>query len=209
MLYKVSDHHKQYVLKVSRRALSSEIDALKDEFETMRQISHPVLPKYYAFDSSISVPGLVNPVPGILMEYIDGIPLTSIHHLTTKQLKKYILDLGSVLFTLLQNGVLYMDLHPGNLLIREEEIILLDFTKAYYYITNPNPSYNPKISYQINQHLPGQQILIQVLTNFFLHLPEHFPVHTFPTSLLQLGLHPHKGISFSDFLTKIEKEWIF
>lgn len=207
ILYKVSDNDRQYVLKVSRTRLTSELEALRDEYETMKELTHFVLPTYYDFNPSFSVPDFLYPVPAVLMEYVEGIPLTSTNHLTIKQLKKYILDLGDGLLYLLKNGVLYMDIHPGNLLIHQDQVRLIDFTKAYYYITNPNPSYNPKISYQIDQQLSGQQILIQALTNFLLHLPGHLPVQTLPQSLIQLGLHPHSGISFSEFLTRIEQEW--
>lgn len=207
ILYKVSHHDKIYVLKASRMKSKADCEALFDEYETMKTLCHPVLPRYYAYYQDVSLPDVVSSVPAVLMEYMEGIPLTSIHHLTTKQLKKYILDLGDALLTLLEKGVLYMDLHPGNLLIQEDQIRLLDFTKAYYYLTNPNPSYVPKISYQINHMLPGQQILIQALTHLILHLPDYMPVQTFPQSLIQLGLHPHKGVSFSEYLTRIEREW--
>ena len=208
ILYKVSDELGSYVLKVSRTPLSSDREAFEDEYRTMKNISHPVLPKYYAYYPAVPLPDQIYQQPAVLMEYVEGKPLTSIQHLTTKQLKKYILDLGDALYTLLKHGVLYMDLHPGNLLIQNGQIKLLDFTKAYYYLTNPNPSYVPKISYQINQLLPGQQILIQALTSLILHLPQQLPIHTIPQSLIQLGLHPHSGISFSDFLTRIENDWI-
>jgi len=209
LIYKVSDKEKKYVLKAARTLLKTEREALKDEYETMKRIHHPALPRYYAFDPALSVPDVLKPVPAVLMEYVEGQPFSSIDNLTTKQLKKYILDLGDALLVLLKNGVLYMDLHPGNLFIEKGQIRIIDFTKAYYYITNPNPSYNPKISYQINQHLSGQQILIQALTNLLLHLPEHFSSNPLPQSLIQLGLHPHSGISFSEFLTRIEREWEF
>ncbi len=207
IIYKVIQDHNTYVLKVSRSFQPAEQEAFKDEYETMKLISHPVLPQYYTYYPAVSLPDLFKPVPAVLMEYVEGIPLLSIQHLTIKQLKKYILDLGDALLTLLKNGVLYMDLHPGNLIVKGDQIRLIDFTKAYYYLTNPNPSYTPKISYQINQHLGGQQILIQALTNFLLHLPESFPTNTLPEFLIQLGLHPHSGISFAEFLNRIEKEW--
>ena len=207
ILYKVSFENRLCVLKVSRSFLLSDQEAFRDEYETMRLMNYPAFPKYYAYYPALSLPDLVKPVPAVLMEYMDGIPFTSIQHLTIKQLKKYILDLGDALLILLKSGVLYMDLHPGNLMLCNDRIRLIDFTKAYYYLTNPNPSYIPKISYQINQHLGGQQILIQALTSLILHLPDYFKTESFPASLIQLGLHPHSGISFAEFLDRIEKEW--
>ncbi len=207
IIYKVSDGENIYILKTSRFPSEEEQEAYEDEYSVIRSIQHPSLPAYYAFYKNIQPLDTSLPVPAVLMEYIDGIPLSSIEYLTTSELKKYILDLGEALITLLENGVLYMDLHPDNILIADGQIRIIDFTKAYYYIKNPNPSYMPKISYQINQHLPGQQILIQALTHFFLHLPKHLPVHTYPSHLIELGTHPYSALSFWEFLNKIEKEW--
>ena len=207
VLYKVTDETMKYVLKASRYPLAGEKEAFSDEYHTMVKVSHPVLPKYYDYFSDLNIPHSTEPVPAVLMEYVEGEPFTSIPYLTTKELKKYIMDLGSGLLALLNHGVLYMDLHPGNLLIQQEQIRLIDLTKAYYFLSNPNPSYIPKISYHLNQHLAGQQLLIQELTLFLLHLPEQFSIAAIPPSLLHLGQNPHSGITFSEFLDRLENEW--
>lgn len=207
ILYQVTDGTQSFVLKTSRFSSAEEEEAFRDEYETIKKIIHPGIPRYYAYYPALELSDLSAPVPAILMEYVEGTPLSAIQHLTTDKLKKYILDLGDALLTLLYNGVLYMDLHPGNLIIHDDRIRLIDYTKAYYYLTNPNPSYMPKISYQINQLLPGQQILIQAVTFLIVRLQEQFSIQTVPSSLIQLGEHPHSGVSFSEFLAMLDREW--
>lgn len=207
ILYKVTDGISIYVLKTPRKCSDADREAYEDEYETLKNLSHPVLPKYYSFFPEIKLPDTQGHVPCILMEYIQGTPLSSIPYLTTKQLKKYILDLGNALFALLKHGVLYTDLHPGNLILFEEQIKLIDFTRAYYFLRNPYPSYTPKISYQLDQNLKGQQLLIQALTLLIVHLSEKFSIQNIPLSLIELGMHPHSGISFSEFLDTLAGKW--
>lgn len=207
ILYKVSDDLHFYILKVSKQKSDSNLEAFEDEFETLKNISHPVIPVYYSFYPDLFLPDFKECRPSILMEYVSGTPLSSIEHLNTKQLKKYILDLGQGLFTLLMHGVLYTDLHPGNLILQGEQIRLIDYTRAYYYERNPYPSYTPKISYHLDQNLKGQQLLTQALTYLLLHLTEHFSLPSLPLSLTEVGLHPGNGLLFSDFLEMLDREW--
>lgn len=207
ILYKVSDGLTFYVLKVSKKMSDADLEAFRDEFEILKEISHPVIPIYDSFYPDLFLPDLEECRPAILMEYVTGTPLSSIEHLNTKQLKKYILDLGQGLFTLLLHGVLYTDLHPGNLILQGEQIRLIDYTRAYYYERNPYPSYTPKISYHLDQNLKGQQLLIQSLTYLLLHLTEQFALPSLPPSIADMGLHPGNGLLFSDFLEMLHREW--
>ena len=207
LLYLVSNDSSRFVLKTPRISSASLKEAYEDEFETLKEISHPVLPRYYAYYEDILLPGNETSVPGLLMEYVEGVPLSSIEHLTTKQLKKYILDLADGLFTLLANGVLYTDLHAGNLIITGCRIRLLDFTQAYYFLRNPYPSYTPKISYQLDQNLKGQKLLIQALTLLLLNLPKNCSIKGIPPSLLQFGSHPQGNITFPEFINELSSTW--
>lgn len=207
VLYQVTDGTSFYVLKTPKNLSDSDLEAYEDEYETLKKISHPVIPKYYAFYSDLYIPDFREPRPAILMEYVEGTPLSTMEYLTTKQLKKYILDLGDALLTLLMEGVLYTDLHPGNLILRDGQIKLIDYTRAYYYLRNPYPTYTPKISYQLDQNLKGQQLLVQALTFLLLHLAEQFSVKNIPLSILQWGEHPHSALTFSDFLNQLDREW--
>lgn len=206
-LYLASDGIKSYVVKVPRIPSPAILEAYEDEYETLKDLIHPVCPHYYAMLPNFQIGSSPQPVPALLMEYINGVPLSSVKYLTTKQLKKYILDLGDFLLLLLSKGVLYTDLHPGNLLIQNDQIRLLDFTCAYYFIRNPYPSYVPKISYHLNQNLKGQQLLIQALTFLLTHLPEQCSIRGIPDSLIQMGENPHSGLSFSDFLNLLSRYW--
>ena len=206
ILYLVSNGFSRYVLKTPRSSSLSIKEAYQDEFETLKNLSHPVLPRYYAFYEEVRLPGNETPVPALLMEYVDGRPLSSVEYLTTKELKKYILDLGEGLMTLLTNGVLYTDLHPGNLILSNGQIKLIDFTQAYYFLKNPYPSYTPKISYQLDQNLKGQQLLIQALTFLLMNLPEHCSIQGIPKPLLKYGIQPQGTLTFSEYLDCLLKE---
>lgn len=196
-----------YVLKVPRKYSEPVLEAYEDEYETLKEISHPVLPHYYGFFPQLTLGQETSPVPALVMEYIEGIPLCAIPSLPTKDLKKYILDLGDSLLLLLSKGVLYTDLHPGNLIITKTGIRLIDFTCAYYFLRNPYPSYTPKISYHLNPNLKGQQLLVQSLTFLLSNLPDQKAVSQIPVSLLELGKQPHSGLSFSDYLDLLCREW--
>ena len=207
MIYLAADDLHTYVIKTPRQASPSVLEAYEDEYDTLKNLSHPVLPHYYSLIPELIIGPGSSPVPALLMEYIDGTSLSSTKYLTTKQLKKYILDLGDGLLLLLSKGVLYTDLHPGNLIIQNSGLRLIDFTCAYYFIRNPYPSYTPKVSYHLNQNLKGQQLLIQALTFLLTHLPDHCSIDGLSPSLLSLGENPHSGISFSDYLNALSREW--
>lgn len=208
VLYKVTDGSHFYVLKAAKKWTPSNAEAYEDEFETLKTISHPVIPTYYAFYPDFFLPEQTEKHPAILMEYVTGTPLSSIQHLTTKQLKKYILDLGEGLLLLLLQGVLYTDLHPGNLILEEDQIRLIDYTQAYYFKRNPYPSYTPKISYQVDPNCKGQELLIQALFYLIQDLCAHFLLSPLPPSIQRSGMHPGNGSLFSDFLKQLELEWL-
>jgi serine/threonine protein kinase len=178
-----------FVIKTPRQATASIREAYEDEYESLKSLSHPVLPHYYALCTNFRLPVQTEAsdfCPALVMEYIDGIPLSSMPHLTTKQLQKYILDLGDCLLYLLDHGVLYTDLHPGNLLIQNESLKLIDFTRAYYYQRNPYPTYTPKISYHLDPNLKAQQLLTQSVTHLLQNLPPAF-TQNLPQEILSQG----------------------
>lgn len=207
IIYLASCETEHYVIKAAREPSSSLLEAYEDEYETLKDLVHPVLPHYYAMIPDFRISRESRPCPALIMEYLDGTSLLTMNYLTTKQLKKYIMDLGDCLFLLLSKGILYTDLHPGNLLILKDQLKLIDFTCAYYFLRNPYPAYVPKISYHLNQNLKGQQLLIQALSFLIANLPDTLPVHTIPDSLIELGKNPHSGLSLSDFLKELDQKW--
>ena len=130
LIYLVSDSSSDYAVKIPRHTSSSVLEAYTDEFLTLKELSHPVLPVYYYFFPEISLSPSMEPAPALFMEYIDGISLSSVDFLMPRTLKQYMLELGDALLTLLLHGVLYTDLHPANLLIQNGSLRLVDFTCA-------------------------------------------------------------------------------
>lgn len=206
IIYLASDGEQFFAVKTPRESSPELFEAYQDEYDTLKNICHPTIPRYYGFLPALQM-GSSPPVPALIMEHIDGVLLWSMDYLTTKQLKKYILDLGGCLLRLLSHGILYTDLHPGNLLVKDGCLKLIDFTCAYYFLKNPYPSYTPKISYHLNPNLKAQQLLIQEMAYLLCHLPEAgFPVGI-PASLLAFGKNPDSSIDFAEFLLALDRKW--
>ena len=72
--------------------------------------------------------------PMVLMEYIEGIPLSEwgLHHtLTLTEVERMATQLVACLTWLAERGVLHNDLHPGNVMVRPDgSVVLLDFGLA-------------------------------------------------------------------------------
>ncbi len=218
-IYKADDTERQYILKCSENTAPSVKQALLDEYNALSALSHPSLPRYYGFCENFSLPESDTPVFALCMEHCEGsllpdlVPFFALHDLLY-----ILLSIGDVLVYLINNGILYTDLHPSNVLIRTGEdgtaITLLDFTYCYYFLSNPNPPYELRFSYNLSPNLKGQQILIQELT-FFLHalleIKEQNPdckKEPLPFSvcmLLETGNHPSEDLSLREFLAMIEK----
>lgn len=157
------------------------------------------------------------------MEHCEGTLLPElVPSLSLKDLLRILFSTGEVLAYLLENGILYTDLHPSNLLIRttgqHRMVTLLDFTYCYYFLNNPNPPYTLRFSYNLSPDLKGQQMLIQELT-FFLHalleqkeqatekqtnsLQKSLPFSVY--MLLETGNHPPETLSLREFLLMIKQ----
>lgn len=219
LIYKAEDSERQYILKCSENTALSVRQALRDEYEALSALSHPSLPRYYGFCENFSLPEFSSPVFALCMEHCEGNLLPAlVPFLTLQDLLYILLSIGKVLAYLIDKGILYTDLHPSNILIRTEDdglaITLLDFTYCYYFLSNPNPPYELRFSYNLSPNLKGQQLLIQELT-FFLHalieIKEQHPgcqKEPLPFSvcmLLETGNHPSEDLSLCEFLTMIEK----
>lgn len=215
LIYKATDCHQQYILKCSENTTPSIRQALLDEYEGLSPLSHPSIPHYYGIREDFSLPESTSPVLALCMEYCDGILLPSLAaSLSLKEILSIVLATGETLAYLLENGILYTDLHPSNLLIRRSgehfSITLLDFTYCYYFLSNPNPPYMLRFSYNLSPNLKGQQMLIQELT-FFLHAllelkdeaAETLPFCVY--MLLETGNHPLDTLSLHEFLVMIKK----
>lgn len=221
LIYKAADTSHQYILKCSENTSPAIRQALLDEYNGLSALSHPALPLYYGIKEDFCIPGTSKPVLALCMECCDGILLPELAaKLSLHEILSIVLATGEVLSYLLENGILYTDLHPSNLLIRNTDtdlqITLLDFTYCYYFLNNPNPSYNLRFSYNLSPDLKGQQLLIQELCFFFhalLELKENtniVPVTktALPFSvymLLETGNHPAETLSLQEFLIMIKE----
>ena len=221
LIYKATDASHQYILKCSENTSPIVRQALLDEYNGLRSLSHPSLPHYYGFKEDFLLPKTAKPALALCMEYCEGTLLPAlVRKLSLNQLLSIVLATGEVLAYLLDNGILYTDLHPSNILVRNEDtdlqITLLDFTYCYYFLKNPNPPYSLRFSYNLSPNLKGQQLLIQELTFFFhalLELKEEaarekFPKEPLPFSLymlLETGNHPAETLSLREFLIMLKK----
>lgn len=111
-----------------------------------------------------------------------------------------------ILSYLLENGVLYTDLNPSNLIISEAHgdyaVTLVDYTYCYYFLRNPYPAYPLRFSYNISPQLKGQQFLIQALTFLLYDLVEENHIEQLPSpvyQLLETGRNPSEELSLHDF----------
>lgn len=221
LIYKASNATHQYILKCSENKDSIIRQALLDEYHGLRSLSHPSLPRYYGFREDFSLPETGKSSLALCMEYCEGTLLPVLaKNLSLQQLLSIVLSVGNTLSYLLDNGILYTDLHPSNILLRNEntnlQISLLDFTYCYYFLNNPNPPYSLRFSYNLSPDLKGQQLLIQELTFFFhalLELKEEVSGEeatkvSLPFSvymLLETGNHPAENLSLQEFLMMLKK----
>lgn len=221
VIYKATDATHQYILKCSENKEPSIRQALLDEYNGLLPLSHPSLPCYYGFCENFLLPETRKPSLALCMEYCEGTLLpVLVQSLSLQQLLSIVLSVGEILAYLLDNGILYTDLHPSNILVRngntDLQITLLDFTYCYYFLNNPNPPYGLRFSYNLSPNLKGQQLLIQELTFFFhalLELKEeafeenpqkiHLPFSVY--MLLETGNHPAETLSLPEFLMMIKK----
>ncbi|MCI7271688.1 MAG: protein kinase family protein [Anaerobutyricum soehngenii] len=222
LIYTAADSKHQYILKCSEN-IPSVRQALLDEYEGLSPLSHPSLPHYYGFQEDFTLPGTNVPLLALCMEHCEGTLLPElVPSLSLKDLLRILFSTGEVLAYLLENGILYTDLHPSNLLIRTTDqyrmVTLLDFTYCYYFLNNPNPPYTLRFSYNLSPDLKGQQMLIQELT-FFLHalleqkeqatgnqknsIQKSLPFSVY--MLLETGNHPPETLSLHEFLLMIKQ----
>lgn len=200
-LFRVTEKNKNYVIKISKETTPASMEAYKDEYDTFSCMCHPSIPMYFGYEEHFRAQGLPSG-QALCMQYLSGTSLSSVSYFSIDDFKKYILDLGNILSYLLNCGVLYTDLHENNILLEDGDVKLLDFTYAYYFLKNPNPSYTPNICYGLDLSLNGQQILIQNVSLLIKRLLEKGVVPLTPSlgAVLQTGLHPHSSLLFYDFL---------
>ncbi|MBF8983913.1 protein kinase [Lutibacter sp. B2] len=121
-----------------------ELDRFYQEVSSMKKI--------LSINPDACIPKLITEVVQIedtqiyyfMMEYIDGIPLSNIidsssEILTNINIARIMRDLTSIVCDSLSSGILHKDIHPGNILICNNEtndyksLVLLDFGVSEYW----------------------------------------------------------------------------
>ena len=214
LLLKGEDGRRSYFIKAVSFARQDLVSAVRDEYAVMSRISEPCLPAYLACRDDFQY-GKGDSLLALITEYIDGTPFSQM--LPSVDLNEFISVLtraGYILKNLLSYGVLYTDLNPGNILIRDNQPpCLVDFTGAYFFRHNPNPDYTLRFSYRLSPQLSGEQLLIQELAlmlNMFLtdyeEKKEGSRVPSSVYSLLETGLHPTGSLSLKDYLDLLSQK---
>jgi eukaryotic-like serine/threonine-protein kinase len=107
----------------SNKKLQFVLYALTQEFQTLASLRHPniIRVRDYGFDNDQN--------PFLTMDYLrDAQPLTIASlHVSPQQKIRYLIDVLQALMYLHQRGVIHRDLKPGNVLVADGKVYLLDF----------------------------------------------------------------------------------
>lgn len=214
LLFSARDGADRFMLKCAPLSSSSSCLALEDEYEVLSRFHHPAVPEYYGISTGYEGLPVTEPLLCVCMEFRDGVSLRQASaDLSLKEIVDIVIRTGHTLHALLQEGILYTDLHPSNILVEEDgSLSLLDFTCCYYYLHNPNPSYSLRFSYHLDPALKGQQLLIQEITFLLNDLLEEkseeegfqslpHPLYT----ILTTGSAPTESLSLPDYLHLLEE----
>ena len=205
---------KDCLIKTVSPSRKDLVHALQDEYAVMKGIRNQCIPVYYDFYNQEDhfCWGEADSWPAIIMEFIDGLPLTRfLPDMDPAGFLSVLLSVGHTLLDLLRAGVLYTDLNPGNILIRQGQApCLVDYTGAYFYRHNPRPDYKLRFSYRLSSDLTGPRLLIQelalMLRSYLMDYEEKKEGSSVPSpiyALLETGLHPSTGLALEDYLSML------
>ena len=228
-LFEAGDSRGSYMIKCTPSEDTAAVSALQDEYACLSALSHPSIPRYYGIKDHFS-PETGADFTAVCMDYCRGKSLYRLAGaLAPSVLARVLYRTGRVLEFLLHHGILYTDLHPSNILIKDEtspdpEITLLDYTYCYYFRRNPRPGYGLRFSYRATPSLKGQQLLIQELALLAEDLSsiradrqekstvdrdtEKKEGSSLPSSfylLIETGRHPGPDLFLSDYLSMISQ----
>ena len=205
LFFLAKDPSRSYYLKCAKRDTQEIRQAYSDEYTVMSALLHPSIPLYYGYQPDFCPSAYLydfnygQSYPCLCMEYCQGTPLFELDCLKKEDLLTVLSKLSKLLCYLLDHGVLYLDLNPSNILVAEDlSLTLLDYSFCYYFIQNPDPSYNLGFSYDLQMDLPGRQLLAQELSFFAHDLINHYGITDIPSSLyvlLESGLHPNDAMT--------------
>jgi serine/threonine protein kinase len=215
LLYKASFNDSPVILKCMSSPEHSARQAFCDEYKVMSRLSHPGIPTYHWIRESFCLPDFKDPVLALCMEDCSPDHEADISSLSLGQLLKILYKVSSLLSWLLEEGVLYTDLNPTNLILDEMEdsitVHLVDYTCCYFFLENPYPEYSLRFSYDLSPDLKGQQLLIQELSFLLQDLLNDREDILIPSSVYRLmeeGKRPSISLSLAEYRTMIHTAWL-
>jgi serine/threonine protein kinase len=138
----IDNDNKEFAIKILNvKADKDEIRAFREEFFTLRKLSHPNIISAHEEGMVVKVTGDINEiVPGckyITLDFFDGYEILNFPGLDKEEtLKKIVTQVCSVLYYLHQSNYIYYDLKPQNILvglINDEPVVkLIDMGLAHY-----------------------------------------------------------------------------
>ena len=123
----VGDFEQQVAIKLLRRGLYSELEQrlFLRERQVLANLSHPNIAQL--FDGDVTAAG----IPFLVMEYIDGVPITRYvneHHLDVRQRLALLLTVLRAVDAAHRSLVVHRDLKPSNIMVDAEgRVKLIDF----------------------------------------------------------------------------------
>ncbi|MBP5422174.1 MAG: serine/threonine protein kinase [Paludibacteraceae bacterium] len=173
--FRVKLYGKLHFLKRLKPTYTGDIryqEALRKEFETGYRLEHPNLVRYVSLDES-----------GILMEYVDGEPLS--HRLDNdpdyfrqrKNTEKFVRQLLDVLGYLHSHQVLHLDLKPDNILLTHinNDVKLIDLGFCYTDTFADTQGYTN--AFAAPEQLNGDKVDVRSDIYAFGKILEILPVH--------------------------------
>ena len=219
LFYQVTKDWKEWFFVKARPSSSPKIKAyhtrFQHELEVMKTLRCGCIPKYYHANSLNHT--------YILMEYVKGMSLsrylsqycstsTPCQILSRKDMRVICRQVYDTLLYLNENGILYLDLTPENIILTDNRfhLKLVDFTSCFFK-HRPLNSFVKASSIHLELNLPTDYLLTQLFALFCARLfyrdrtdfNNHYSYLNFVQSsasssygmLFKYGLHPERGDS--------------
>ena len=174
--FRVKIYGKLHFLKRLKAEYVGDIryqEALRKEFETGYRLEHPNLVRYISLTDD-----------GILMEYVDGEPLSQLiasnpdYFRDKKHTDKFVRQLLGILGYLHSHQVLHLDLKPDNILLTHinHDVKLIDL--GFCYTDTFEDTQGHTNSFAAPEQLSGQKVDVRTDIYAFGKIIEQLPDHT-------------------------------
>lgn len=130
------------VLKPCFRGQMIYEDLLRKEYEIGIRLDHPNIRQYYRYFNNDALGNAIE------MEWVNGVPLDSLAHVSRKEMRRLLFELCSALEYLHSIQVVHRDIKPSNLLVtakgRHLKLIDFGFSDADCYTLLKTPAGTPR-----------------------------------------------------------------